>query len=131
MNYLLDTHAFLWFVLNDKALSRRARRTIEDPANIIYLSMASIWEMAIKVNLGKLTLPSPLTPYIQSEMDRNDFSQLEIRLKHLARVAILPRPRHHKDPFDRLIIAQALCEDFAIITKDTKFKGYDEIQLHW
>ena len=122
MSYLLDTHTFLWFVNDDASLSSTAKALIEDPENTIYLSVASIWEMAIKVSLGKLEMPSPFTDFIDEQLDENTITLLNIKTAHTGIVATLPF--HHRDPFDRLIIAQSKVEDIPIIGKDAIFDDY-------
>ena len=122
MNYLLDTHTFLWFINDDASLSFTAKTRIEDPENTIYLSVASIWEMAIKVSLDKLELPSPFTDFIDDQLDKNTITLLKIKTAHTGIVATLPF--HHRDPFDRLIIAQSKIEDMPIIGQDATFDDY-------
>lgn len=122
MNYLLDTHTFLWFINDDESLSSTAKALIEDPENAIYLSVASIWEMAIKVSLDKLEMPSPFTDFIDEQLDENTITLLNIKTAHTGIVTTLPY--HHRDPFDRLIIAQSKVEDIPIIGKDAIFDDY-------
>lgn len=122
MNYLLDTHTFLWFINDDTSLSSTAKAFIEDPENTIYLSVASIWEMAIKVSLDKLEMPSPFTDFIDKQLDENTIILLNIKTAHTGIVATLPF--HHRDPFDRLIIAQSKVEDIPVIGKDAIFDDY-------
>lgn len=105
MRLLLDTHTFLWFLADDPQLSPAARRLIEDGTNEILLSMASLWEIAIKVSLGKLTLGGAFATFIPDQLTLNAFGLLPIELAHVTAVAALPF--HHRDPFDRLLIAQA------------------------
>jgi len=122
MNYLLDTHTFLWFINDDASLSSTAKTLIEDPENTIYLSVASIWEMAIKVSLDKLEMPSPFTDFIDEQLSKNTIILLGIKTEHTGIVATLPF--HHRDPFDRLIIAQSKVEDIPVIGKDAIFDDY-------
>lgn len=122
MNYLLDTHTFLWFINDDASLSSTAKALIEDPENTIYLSVASIWEMAIKVSLEKLEMSSPFTDFIDEQLDENTIVLLNIKTTHTGIVITLPF--HHRDPFDRLIIAQSKVEDIPIIGKDAIFDDY-------
>lgn len=105
MRLLLDTHAFLWFVLNDPQLSVTAQNVIADPANDILISPASYWEIAIKVALGKLDLHASYDDFMQHGIIDNDMEILPIEPKHTSRLTTLPL--HHRDPFDRLLIAQA------------------------
>jgi len=122
MRVLLDTHAFLWWVEDAPALSKRARTAIADPGNECLLSLASCWEMAIKLSLGKLRLPGAIERFIPEQLAANAFHQLEIGFRHVARVADLPF--HHRDPFDRLLAAQALEERCAIVSADLMFRKY-------
>jgi PIN domain nuclease of toxin-antitoxin system len=105
---LLDSHSFLWFCQDDPALSAAAKVTIENPANRKLVSVASCWEIAIKAGLGKLSLGEPSATYIPNALARTGFELLEITLAHATAVETLPM--HHKDPFDRLLIAQAKIE---------------------
>lgn len=120
MAVLLDTHAFLWWCEDAPELSRKARKTITDED--CRVSMASLWEIAVKVSLGKLKLPSTFERYVPEQMLANGFSPLEIGFRHLARCAALPWP--HRDPFDRLLISQALGEDLAVVSRDAVFEEY-------
>src|SRR3954470_17017182 len=107
MRLLLDTHAFLWFVADDPQLSKRARDLIEDPVNERLLSAASHWEMAVKVSLGKLTLTEPFSVFVPRELQTNQVDILPVELRHSVQLATLPfPPGNHRDPFDRLIVAQ-------------------------
>ena len=126
--YLLDTNAFLWFINDDKSLSASAKSLIEDRANIVWVSIVSIWEIAIKRSAGKLTTSLPLSRFINDVLRKNEILLLDLNLHHVGLVASLPF--HHRDPFDRMIIAQAFQEDLAVITKDTVFERYD-INCRW
>jgi PIN domain nuclease of toxin-antitoxin system len=119
---LLDTHAFLWFLAGDPRLERSARRRIENAGNDKFLSIASVWEMAIKVSLHKLELKDPLAEVIDHGTQESGISLLGISKHHAVRVASLPW--HHRDPFDRLLTAQALEEDLALLGKDAAFDAY-------
>ena len=121
MRVLLDTHAFLWFVSGNSKLSRSARLIIENPGNELLLSAASIWELGIKSSLGRITFPCPLDQYV-AEKIKAGFVVLPITWKHAATVANLPL--EHRDPFDRMLVAQAICEKISIITRDTKIANY-------
>jgi len=113
---LLDTHALLWFVANDEALSASARSLIES-ADEVLVSVASAWEVAIKVNLGKLSLDAPSAEsFFEEQMRANGFAYLPIAPAHVFRAAALPL--HHRDPFDRLLIAQALIEGLSLVTRE-------------
>lgn len=128
MKFLLDTHTFLWFIDDGAALSSTAKSLIEAPGNTPYLSMASLWEIAIKVSIGKLTIPSPFQAFIMQQISENRIELLDIKPDHIGIVGILPF--HHRDPFDRLIIAQAMSEKLPIISKDENFKAYG-LTLYW
>lgn len=121
MRVLLDTHAFLWWADDDPRLSSPARRAIADAADG-FLSIASCWEMAIKVSKGKLTLPKPLELFVPEQLGLNRFRLLQLDLDDVAHVATLPF--HHRDPFDRLLVAQALDEELAIVSADPIFRKY-------
>ena len=127
MRLLLDTHAFLWFVVGSSNLSPDARALIEDVANEKLLSVASLWEMAIKSSLGKLTLSAPFDVLIPQQLGLNGVGLLNITTDHAAVVAGLPF--HHRDPFDRLLIAQAMIEKLPIVTIDTAFDAYGVSRL--
>ena len=120
MTLLLDTQAFLWWVGDDPGLSRRARRAITDTPCL--LSVASCWEMAIKAGLGKLEIPRPLDRFLQQQLEVTGFSLLPASFEHVTAVADLPV--HHRDPFDRLLAAQARREDLAIVSADPVFRKY-------
>ena len=123
MSYLLDTSTFLWFVNDDWKLSADARLLVEEPGIEIHLSLVSIWEIAIKSTLGRgLELPRPFVQFIDVVLQNYDFKVLEISISHLKRVSELPL--HHRDPFDRLLIAQSLAEDLPIISSDSVFDRY-------
>lgn len=122
MRVLLDTHTFLWWVEDAPELSDRARQLIAAPENECLLSHASCWEIAIKSSLGKLKLATPVERFIPEQLSVNGFSQLEIGLRHISRVGTMPF--HHRDPFDRLLVAQALEEGSAIISVDAVFERY-------
>jgi PIN domain nuclease of toxin-antitoxin system len=127
VNLLLDTHTFLWFINGDKKLSEAARTSIENIENERFLSIASVWEMAIKLSLGKLQFAQPFHLFIPQQMTRNRVRFLETRVEHFTLVAELPF--HHKDPFDRLIIAQSLVEHIPIISIDEIFDAYTVARL--
>lgn len=127
MTLLLDTHAFLWFVSGDKRLSAMARRAIERPGAKPLLSLASVWEMAIKSSLKRLVLPSPLNDYLADKLATN-LQLLPIDLPHI--VAIERLPFHHPNPFDRLLIAQALTDKIPVVTRDRAFRKYG-VEIVW
>ena len=118
---LLDTHAFLWFISDDAQLSTWARAAISD-ATDVFLSVASCWEMAIKVSRGKLSLASPLERFLPDHLAINQIELLHLDLHHVTAVARLPF--HHADPFDRLLAAQAAHEKLAIVSSDRVFPRY-------
>jgi PIN domain nuclease of toxin-antitoxin system len=122
MRLLLDTHTFLWWVRGGPGLSRRARSAIANSRNECFVSVASGWEIAIKVSLGKLRIDAPLDRFVPEQLAANGFQPLSIGLKHTARVARLPF--HHRDPFDRLLVAQAIEEELAVATADPIFARY-------
>ena len=127
MKLLLDTHAFLWFVTGDPRLSRAARAALEAEAAELHLSTASVWEMAIKSSLGRLSLPGPLQDYL-ADKGAEGFDLLPVDWLHAAAVERLPF--HHRDPFDRLLVAQALVEGLPIVTRDRVFRKYGA-QVVW
>lgn len=116
MRALLDTHAFLWWVTNDPQLSPIVRELISNPDNTLYLSVVSAWEIIVKFNIGKLPLPEPPGQFIQSCLNSNNFEPLLIALPHVLQIEDLPD--HHKDPFDRMLIAPAQAENMPILTID-------------
>jgi PIN domain nuclease of toxin-antitoxin system len=120
MAVLLDTQAFLWWVTDDRRLSRRAARAIAGTECL--LSVASCWEMSIKASLGKLSLPGAVDRFVQEQIEVNGFSLLAISLEHVGGVAGLPF--HHRDPFDRLLVAQALADDLSVVSADPVFRRY-------
>lgn len=128
MIYLLDTHAFLWFIEGNKSLSRKARSIIENSTIINYISIASIWEIAIKMSLGKLELKVSLEE-IKNEILKNKFEILPLDFEHILELTKLEK--HHKDPFDRIIISQAISENCTIISKDLNFKLYKKVEVFW
>ena len=127
MTLLLDTHAFLWFVTGDSRLSRIARAAIEREDARLHLSAASVWEMAIKSSLGRLTLPRPLDAYVAEKVSEG-FHVLPIDWVHAAGAERLPF--HHRDHFDRLIASQALAERIPVVTRDRVFRKYG-VQVVW
>lgn len=122
MRLLLDSHTFLWFIRGDSKLSEHAREAIEAAENERLLSTASLWELSIKASLGKLRLTMPIVDLVREHVIGNAMSLLTIAPEHLDVLATLPF--HHKDPFDRLIIAQGLAEGIAILGKDRAFDAY-------
>jgi PIN domain nuclease of toxin-antitoxin system len=122
MKLLLDTHTFLWFVNDNFKLSNHLKDLIEDENNVSYLSIASLWEMSIKFNLGKLTLDPNYEEFVEREVTTSSIKLLNIELEHLKVNAVLPF--HHRDPFDRLIIAQSIVFNIPIVSVDSAFDKY-------
>jgi len=127
MKAILDTHAFLWALAGDARMSRHARDVFAGSTDLS-LSIASVWEILIKVQSGKLTFPRPAGPYVLSRMADNRIKRLPISIDHL--LALERLPVHHRDPFDRMLIAQSMEEDWPIITADPMFKKYP-VQVIW
>lgn len=121
MRVLLDTHTFLWWANDDPRLSAHARQGIGD-ATDAFLSIASCWEIAIKVSRNKLTLPKPIDRLVPEQLGLNGFQLLQVDLDDVARVATLPF--HHRDPFDRLLVAQALDDELTVVSADPIFQKY-------
>lgn len=122
MRLLLDTHIFLWYISGDKQLAISAQDAIRDPHNDVYLSVASLWEAIIKYQLGKLPLPAPPEKYLPKQREKHLISSLEIDEGSIAQLAQLPLL--HRDPFDRIIIGQALQHNMVIVTVDNSIKAY-------
>ena len=127
MRLLVDTHAFLWFAAGDARLSKAARRALEKDDGEWWLSAASVWELSIKSGLGRLTLPAPAAEYIADKV-RAGVRVLSVDWTHAAAVERLPP--HHRDPFDRLLVAQSILEDLPIVTGDRTLARYD-IEVVW
>ncbi len=127
MNFLLDTHALIWFLNGDKDLSTKSRKAIESLDSINFISIASLWEIAIKISLERLELKMPLQT-LSDELLNNDFQILPITFED---ILILSKLKfHHRDPFDRLIISQAINNNFTLISKDKQFESY-KVKLLW
>ena len=124
---LLDTHAMLWFLWDDSRLSKEAKSLIEDAENRKLVSIASCWEIAIKVGLGKLDLGEPSRSFLPRETARNNFELWPISLNHATMVEGLAA--HHRDPFDRLLIAQAMVDGLSVVSADTVFDQYGVSRL--
>ncbi len=122
MDLLLDTHALLWWLSDDPALTKAARKAIAETKNSVYVSAASAWEIATKVRLGKLPSAVDLASDFAGLLDRELFKTLAISAEHAIRAGLLPGP--HKDPFDRMLIAQAQAENVPIISNEILFDGY-------
>jgi len=128
MEYLLDTHSFLWFINGDEQLSEKAKIAIQDPDATKYISIVSFWEIAIKISLGKIKLDMAYRD-LQQHISANGFEILPITFEHTIELTTLDF--HHRDPFDRIIIAQALIEQFVLISKDGNFNKYNNLKLLW
>jgi PIN domain nuclease of toxin-antitoxin system len=127
MIVLIDTHTLLWFLRDDPLLSANAKSLIEEPQNRKLVSVASCWEIAIKAALDKIDLAEPSRTLLERELPRNNMELLSISLEHATAVETLPR--HHKDPFDRLLIAQAMIEGIPVVSVDDKFDAYSVTRL--
>jgi PIN domain nuclease of toxin-antitoxin system len=128
MRALLDTHAFLWWNMEDPQLSLRAKEIIAHGENEIFLSAASVWEISIKAAKGKLVLPEPPAQYIASRMGLYRFQPLLVQINHAARVYDLPP--HHDDPFDRMLIAQSQVEGMPLLSTDAEIRKY-QVEVIW
>jgi len=128
MRALLDTHALLWWVRNDARFSARARAVVTDPSSELLFSVAGAWEIAIKCALGQLTLAVDPATYVTTQLQINGIRALSIELAHA--LAVYSLPQHHKDPFDRLLVAQAVVERVPIITGDPQIGRYG-VQVIW
>lgn len=122
MRLLLDSHAVLWFFQASPQLSALAKATIEDAQNEKFVSVATCWELAIKAGLGRFQLTEPIHALLSREITRNNFQTLDISVVHATSVESLPH--HHRDPFDRLLIVQALAESLTVVGRDSVFDQY-------
>jgi len=122
MRLLLDSHVFLWWVADDARLPSKLRRRLEAADSECWVSHASVWEMAIKISLGKLRVDRPVGRFVAEHCESNGFRLLPIGFKHVCLVETLPW--HHRDPFDRLLVAQAMCEGLALATRDASMRRY-------
>ena len=122
MKLLLDTHIFLWWADQPEKLPPAALSALEDDANELLLSVVSVWEMQIKIQLGKLKLTLPLKELVKKQQETNDLTVSAVALTHV--LALDALPFHHKDPFDRLLIAQSIEEGLTIVTADSQFSSY-------
>jgi len=128
VNLLLDTHAFIWLWEDLSKVPLRVLSACEDPDNLLYLSIASIWEMQIKIAAGKLTFQQPLAEIIEQQKNENGMSILPITLAHVWRLGTLPA--HHNDLFDRMLVAQASADKLALVTADRHIARYP-VELFW
>ncbi len=122
MKLLLDTHAFLWWIGDDARLSAPAREAIADPGNEVSFSVASAWELAIKSSLGRFDPEGNLGSFLGEQVRHNSFRVLPVSLAHAVEVSSLPG--HHRDPFDRLLVAQALVEKLILVSRDPQLRKY-------
>jgi PIN domain nuclease of toxin-antitoxin system len=122
MRVLLDTHSFLWWITDDPRLSMRAREIMSDGENHLFFSAASAWEIAIKARLGRLTISEPIATFVPAQLAENAIEGLPIGLSHALHVHSLPD--HHRDPFDRMLIAQSQIENLPILTGDAWIARY-------
>jgi PIN domain nuclease of toxin-antitoxin system len=122
VNLLLDTNALLWWLADSERLGQHARTLIADPQRVVYVNAASAWEIAIKVGLGRLAVPADSGVWLPAQLLANRFTPLAIELRHALAVERLPR--HHNDPFDRLLVAQAITEQLTIVTGDSQLERY-------
>lgn len=125
---MLDTHVFLWWITDDPRLTVRARSVIGEGKNIIFFSAASAWEIAIKARLGKLKVPGDLRAFIAEQLALNNITPLPVRLSHALYVYVLPD--YHRDPFDRLLVAQAQIENLLLLTSDLQIAKY-AVEIIW
>lgn len=124
----IDTQCWLWWFAQPERLNEEAIAHIADETNALWLSVASIWEMGIKVAIGKLPLPEPIDSYIPSRMVLLNMRSLEIRASHALQASMLPL--HHRDPFDRMLVAQAQMEDMMLVSADSMFRLYN-VSMLW
>jgi PIN domain nuclease of toxin-antitoxin system len=124
---LLDTHTLLWFLRDDPNLSPVAKKIIQDPANHKFVSVASCWEIAIKAGLRRLGLTEPSGVLLSRELPRNGFDLLPIELRHATHVEMLPE--HHRDPFDRMLVAQSLLDMIPLVSVDIQLDAYGITRL--
>jgi PIN domain nuclease of toxin-antitoxin system len=128
MRVLLDTHTFLWWITDDPRLSGKARETIANRNNELYLSAASGWEIMIKMKIGRLSLPKNPRHFIADQLLLNNIESLPIQMSHALHLHSLPD--HHRDPFDRMIVAQAQLEKLPILSCDSQIAKY-EVRVIW
>jgi PIN domain nuclease of toxin-antitoxin system len=130
VKFLLDTQILLWSIFGTRHLTPRVRQVLEDDASELFVSVVSIWELAIKVGIGKLNLPGSSTRYVLEQLEDIGAVILPIEPAHILRLEMLPRFPHHKDPWDRMLIAQAIEEKLTILSADSKFPLYN-VSLIW
>lgn len=125
---LIDTHVLLWWIGTDHRISSRVARLIENPDCTVFVSTATVWEIAIKAALGQLEMPLDLGSFLRREIAANGFKNLPITFEHA--VSVRDLPQHHRDPFDRLLIAQSRIEGLPLVSSDRRFSLYD-VELVW
>lgn len=128
MRLLLDTHVFLWYITNDARLSPDAANAVTEGANDVYLSVVSVWEILVKYQLRKLNLPAPVDEYLQRRQEQHGI--LSLALESAAASKLLELPTHHRDPFDRMLVCQAIHHDLTIVTSDQQIVRYPISVLH-
>jgi len=128
VNYLLDTHVLIWWIAGKVKLSAAVQKTLSEATGTVLVSVASLWEMALKIKLGKLKMPDPFDAYILRQIQINRMELLPIHAPHVLETMNLPP--HHRDPFDRLLVAQARKEELILITGDEMLRAYD-VQILW
>ena len=128
MRILVDTHTFIWAVSDPKRLSHKAKVLLEDPDNDAVLSVASIWEMAIKTSLGRLTIASSLADLLRDQISHRQFSVLSISAEHA--IGVVSLPMYHTDPFDRLLVSQCKIEQIPLVSRDSELDAYG-IERAW
>jgi PIN domain nuclease of toxin-antitoxin system len=122
MRLLLDTHIFLWYITNDHRLSPKVASAVTDATNEVYLSVVSVWETLVKYQLGRLKLPSPADEYLRKRQEQHRIVSLP--LDAAATSHLLKLPPHHRDPFDRMLVCQAIHHDLTIVTSDEQVEKY-------
>ncbi|MBI3929224.1 MAG: type II toxin-antitoxin system VapC family toxin [Armatimonadetes bacterium] len=127
MRLLLDTHTLLWWLEDNPGLSDGARRAIGDYKNEVFLSVASVWEMAVKISLGRLTLSRPLPKLVGPELTASGITLLPVRAEHC--FAVCKLSFHHRDPFDRMLVSQAIAESLRLVSKNAIFDSYPVTRL--
>jgi PIN domain nuclease of toxin-antitoxin system len=125
---LLDTHAFLWWIADDERLSSRAAALIADGSNEVLVSAASAWEIVVKSALGRVEVPTPVDRFLTAQLKANAFVPLPIQMRHALGLAALPDV--HRDPFDRILVAQAVAEDLTLVSRDAMLQRYP-VAVEW
>lgn len=128
MKYLLDTHVFLWAIAGDRRISEKAHEVLFQKSHDFFLSAGSVWEIVMKVQVGKLPLPARLAPYLKRQMAANRVQVLPISFAHVVRIEQLPL--HHRDPFDRILVAQSIEEEMLLVSADPEFRRYP-VKVVW